>query len=196
MVCPNCGTENPALARFCISCGKALPRVCPNCGTINPAQARFCMQCGTPLDAGARPALPATPTAASVVSTTSVAGTPDLGATNPAVPSVAPRTTARTTARTGRGTARRAPAEPLETEVPEAEAQTPTTSAARARRSARTASTRAADDAAALDEPEAPAEERRVVTILFADLVSSTQLADHMDPEDLRALLADYFASM
>ncbi len=196
MVCPNCGTENPALARFCISCGKALPRVCPNCGTINPAQARFCMQCGTPLDAGARPALPATPTAASVVSTTSAAGTPDLGATNPAVPSVAPRTTARTTARTGRGTSRRAPAEPLETEVPETEAQTPTTSAARARRSARTASTRAADDAAALDEPEAPAEERRVVTILFADLVSSTQLADHMDPEDLRALLADYFASM
>ncbi len=39
-------------------------------------------------------------------------------------------------------------------------------------------------------------EERRVVTIVFADLVGSTELADQMDPEDLRQLLARYFSVM
>ncbi|HLX40655.1 MAG TPA: zinc ribbon domain-containing protein, partial [Ktedonobacteraceae bacterium] len=29
-------------------------------------------------------------------------------------------------------------------------------------------------------------EERRVVTIMFADITGSTQLADHLDPEDMR----------
>ena len=48
--------------------------------------------------------------------------------------------------------------------------------------------------------PGAPAEEtaeqRRVVTILFADLTSSTALAEEMDPEDARALLAGFFGTM
>jgi predicted ATPase/class 3 adenylate cyclase len=39
-------------------------------------------------------------------------------------------------------------------------------------------------------------EERRVVTVLFADLTSSTALADGMDAEDVRALLAGFFATM
>ncbi len=39
-------------------------------------------------------------------------------------------------------------------------------------------------------------DERRVVTIVFADLVGSTELADQMDPEDLRQLLARYFSVM
>jgi class 3 adenylate cyclase len=34
------------------------------------------------------------------------------------------------------------------------------------------------------------------VTVLFADLTSSTALADGMDPEEVRALLADFFATM
>ena len=38
--------------------------------------------------------------------------------------------------------------------------------------------------------------ERRIVTILFADLVGSTELADEMDPEELRPLLRTYFATM
>src|SRR6266487_2671444 len=37
------------------------------------------------------------------------------------------------------------------------------------------------------------AEERRLVTILFADVVGSTTLGDSLDPEDLRALLARYY---
>jgi class 3 adenylate cyclase/tetratricopeptide (TPR) repeat protein len=38
-------------------------------------------------------------------------------------------------------------------------------------------------------------ENRRLVTILFADLSGSTQLAERLDPEDLRQFLTDYFAA-
>jgi class 3 adenylate cyclase/tetratricopeptide (TPR) repeat protein len=46
------------------------------------------------------------------------------------------------------------------------------------------------------DELHDITEERRVVTVLFADLANSTTLADQMDAEELRDLLADYFALM
>lgn len=39
-------------------------------------------------------------------------------------------------------------------------------------------------------------EERRVVTIMFADIIGSTPLADRLDPEDMRAILASYFNLM
>src|SRR5215211_7794693 len=55
MVCGSCGTENPAGARFCMSCGNALERRCPSCGTPAPAEARFCMTCGSALDAPVGP---------------------------------------------------------------------------------------------------------------------------------------------
>ena len=38
----------------------------------------------------------------------------------------------------------------------------------------------------------APREERRVVTVLFVDLVDSTRRAAQMDPEDVRAVLEQY----
>ncbi|MBV9893330.1 MAG: tetratricopeptide repeat protein [Chloroflexi bacterium] len=38
-------------------------------------------------------------------------------------------------------------------------------------------------------------ENRRLVTILFADLAGSTQLGEQLDPEDLRQFLASYFAA-
>ena len=38
--------------------------------------------------------------------------------------------------------------------------------------------------------------ERRVVTIMFADITGSTPLADRLDPEDMRAILASYFNLM
>jgi class 3 adenylate cyclase/tetratricopeptide (TPR) repeat protein len=41
-------------------------------------------------------------------------------------------------------------------------------------------------------EVTAPREERKVVTVLFADLVGFTSRAEAMDPEDVRALLAPY----
>ncbi|HEX3053090.1 MAG TPA: adenylate/guanylate cyclase domain-containing protein [Aggregatilineaceae bacterium] len=48
MQCPACGTTNPAQARFCFECGRALlnGRVCPRCFTLLPPQARFCTHCG------------------------------------------------------------------------------------------------------------------------------------------------------
>ncbi|HJP72258.1 MAG TPA: AAA family ATPase, partial [Candidatus Limnocylindria bacterium] len=45
----------------------------------------------------------------------------------------------------------------------------------------------------AMEGPAAPArEERKVVTVLFCDLVGSTARAERMDPEDVKALLAAY----
>ncbi len=42
----------------------------------------------------------------------------------------------------------------------------------------------------------APSDERRVVTVMFADITGSTPLADRLDPEDLRAILTGYFNLM
>ncbi|MBA2314901.1 MAG: adenylate/guanylate cyclase domain-containing protein, partial [Chloroflexi bacterium] len=39
-------------------------------------------------------------------------------------------------------------------------------------------------------------EERKVVTVVFADLVGFTAQAERMDPEDVRALLAPYHARL
>jgi class 3 adenylate cyclase len=44
----------------------------------------------------------------------------------------------------------------------------------------------------ALDEPDRPAEERRVVSVLFVDLVGFTARAEKLDPEDVRAILTPY----
>jgi class 3 adenylate cyclase/tetratricopeptide (TPR) repeat protein len=49
----------------------------------------------------------------------------------------------------------------------------------------------------ALAAPEpAPEEERKVVTALFTDIVGSTASAETMDPEDVRARLAPYYARL
>ena len=39
-------------------------------------------------------------------------------------------------------------------------------------------------------------EERKVVTILFADLVGFTSQAEQLDPEDVRATLSPYYAQL
>jgi class 3 adenylate cyclase len=50
---------------------------------------------------------------------------------------------------------------------------------------------------AALVQAAAPArEERKVVTILFTDLVGSTAQAEGLDPEDVRAKLSSYYAQL
>src|SRR5258708_11135573 len=45
----------------------------------------------------------------------------------------------------------------------------------------------------ALGTAEARREERKVVTVLFADLVGFTSRAEQLDPEDVRAVLAPYW---
>src|SRR5437764_649914 len=54
------------------------------------------------------------------------------------------------------------------------------------------------DSCAAPLAPQEPSarEERKVVTVLFADLVGFTSRAEQMDPEDVRALLAPYHARL
>jgi class 3 adenylate cyclase len=49
MRCPNCQTENPAAAKFCLNCGTALVSRCSNCQAELPARAKFCMNCGQPV---------------------------------------------------------------------------------------------------------------------------------------------------
>jgi ABC-type oligopeptide transport system substrate-binding subunit/class 3 adenylate cyclase len=46
MNCPQCGTENPQGARFCLNCAQKLLERCPQCGTALPAGAKFCLECG------------------------------------------------------------------------------------------------------------------------------------------------------
>jgi class 3 adenylate cyclase/predicted ATPase len=104
--CTNCGTENPATAKFCMSCGTALERACPSCGTAAPPGARFCMACGTAIGADAAPPPPPAPV--------------------------------------------QAPPPPLTTSLPE---------------------------------------ERRQVTVVFADLSGYTAVAERMDPESVKSLV-------
>jgi class 3 adenylate cyclase/tetratricopeptide (TPR) repeat protein len=50
--------------------------------------------------------------------------------------------------------------------------------------------------ASPLAEPELGVEERKVVTVLFADLVGFTSRAEQMDPEEVRSLLRPYHARL
>jgi class 3 adenylate cyclase len=43
---------------------------------------------------------------------------------------------------------------------------------------------------------ESPAQERKLVTVVFCDLVGSTELSEQLDPETLRAVTLRYFAAM
>src|ERR1700694_5296232 len=42
------------------------------------------------------------------------------------------------------------------------------------------------------EPPEAPKGERRHLTVLFSDLVGSTEIASHLDPEEWREIVAGY----
>ena len=53
MICPNCSTENPEGARFCMACGTSMETPCPNCATELPPGAKFCFNCGFEIEAGA-----------------------------------------------------------------------------------------------------------------------------------------------
>lgn len=52
-ICPQCGGEVAATAKFCGNCGQAMPqaRFCPECGTRCAENSKFCINCGTKLDA-------------------------------------------------------------------------------------------------------------------------------------------------
>jgi tetratricopeptide (TPR) repeat protein len=48
MKCPQCQTELPDKAKFCMACGRTLQAelVCTQCKHANPPAAKFCLQCG------------------------------------------------------------------------------------------------------------------------------------------------------
>jgi class 3 adenylate cyclase/tetratricopeptide (TPR) repeat protein len=47
-----------------------------------------------------------------------------------------------------------------------------------------------------VDPPSVPREERKIITVLFADLVGFTARAEQLDPEDVRAILSPYYARL
>jgi membrane protease subunit (stomatin/prohibitin family) len=53
VVCPSCGTKNPANVKFCSNCAASLappPKtICPNCKAEVPANMKFCGNCGANL---------------------------------------------------------------------------------------------------------------------------------------------------
>jgi ABC-type oligopeptide transport system substrate-binding subunit/class 3 adenylate cyclase/tetratricopeptide (TPR) repeat protein len=51
MECPQCNTENPEAARFCLNCGARMALTCPQCGADLPPQAKFCIACGAAVSA-------------------------------------------------------------------------------------------------------------------------------------------------
>src|SRR2546423_1777130 len=55
---------------------------------------------------------------------------------------------------------------------------------------------RCANCGAALAVAEPAREERKVVSVLFADLVGFTSKAERLDPEDVRATLSPYYARL
>ncbi|MBN1375767.1 MAG: zinc ribbon domain-containing protein [Dehalococcoidia bacterium] len=53
--CPSCGKFNPALARFCTSCGASIATStygikCAECGTANRQHDKYCLNCGALID--------------------------------------------------------------------------------------------------------------------------------------------------
>ena len=141
--------------------------VCPHCGATNSEQARFCVECGQPLPRAC----------------------PNCGAINPPG--------ARFCNQCGFALAG-APTRPA-TSPAAPPALTP-----EQRATALGEVTPVAPSALAGDLPSQPAagvqeeetEQRRVVTVLFADLANSTTLAEALDAEEMRAILTEFFATM
>ncbi len=50
MKCPDCQSENPKSAKFCVECGNKLEMKCPKCGFGNSPSFKFCAECGYKLD--------------------------------------------------------------------------------------------------------------------------------------------------
>ena len=60
-VCSACGARVPQGFRFCPQCGRELSRSCPRCGQPTWPQARFCGSCGAALPTATAPEAPSPP---------------------------------------------------------------------------------------------------------------------------------------
>ena len=153
---------------------------CPICGTQNPAGAKFCNECGAPLLSHSCPACGA-------INRPNARFCNECGTPLPALPE---------------GMADWSPpASPQEVPVGQS-------ASANGHHGTASQATQAQDSSQAVPavsvgvvdaDPTWTAldsEERRVVTILFADMTGSTALADRMDPEEVRRLLEGYFDAL
>ncbi|HEX6819532.1 MAG TPA: adenylate/guanylate cyclase domain-containing protein [Ktedonobacterales bacterium] len=147
--------------------------VCPNCSTENAANARFCIQCGQPLPRVCANCAAINPPGARFCNQ---CGTPLPGMASSSGPLPSPN---------GVASSSRTAAPPV---ITSATATTPLT-----RRPQTAVGVLPKTTKPPLDETS---EQRRIVTVLFADLTSSTALADAMDPEDVRSLLSGFFVAM
>lgn len=155
--------------------------ICPNCQAVNSDNARFCIACGMPLPRICPNCGALNPPEARFCNQ---CGTPldsPRAPTSSAAPPIPPPV-AR-----GNKTAQNSTTPPVGTETHEG---------ATASRLATSPVKPTGRDQEAAEEAEEHQEERRVVTVLFADLTSSTSLADTMDPEDVRALLGGFFTTI
>src|SRR5579859_6594920 len=160
---------------------------CPNCQTLNPPNAKFCLECGNRL----------------VVC--SNCGTLNLPFAKFCIECGAPL---------GRGQGGRDSSRPYSSENGNATEALPDnhtgTNAGGSYRIPRSIEYKRAEKAfegnrseqagngngRAIPGSEQTPQERRVVTVMFADITGSTPLADRLDPEDMRAILSGYFNLM
>src|SRR6266702_8974274 len=187
MRCPNCQTLNPPNAKFCLECGYRL-LVCPNCGTVNPPAAKFCIECGSPLP--------------SITERVRNAGTSSTRDTQTDTQEIKEANTINRINQASTSGATIFDSQPANDTVSlptirQDERQYPALGAIN--RASTTDNKRAATafdgNKSSIDRLTTP-EERRVVTIMFADITGSTPLADRLDPEDMRAILTGYFNLM
>jgi class 3 adenylate cyclase/tetratricopeptide (TPR) repeat protein len=170
--CPVCSTANVAAARFCGTCGTRLHFFCWSCGTVALIGQQFCQFCGTGL------AVPADDGDGRSIIVGSALALPTAAlAAAPTMPTVAPP-------------AQRSAA-PTSPPIPRTVAPAGPPGSAPANGASGPASDTSHDDA-----DDQLVEERRIVSVLFADIVGFTTLSERLDPEDVRELSAAVLARL
>jgi len=174
MDCPFCGTSNRGEARFCKRCGSLLLDACPRCGVALPEAAVFCDRCGFRLVEFVR--LEATPSNSSDSDAPSNRpfAKPVDGSRAASWPP-APRPSGTVPRQSGdRPTLPNAPSQPPGEVLPGSDGSDLNRYMPQ-------------DLVAKLDVARASGKalgERKLVTILFTDIVGSTALAEELDPEE------------
>ena len=153
--------------------------ICTNCGTENRPGAKFCMECGTPFAAACPNCGTVNPPAAKFCSECATplrdgARRPATAAGEAAGPAVATRS-------------------PFGTLQPPGATQAPARTQALARTQGAAGTQAPAGTPAGATGADGPVAERRLVSVLFADLVGFTSYASTRDPEDVREVLSRYF---
>jgi class 3 adenylate cyclase len=206
--CTVCSTANVASARFCGTCGTRLLFFCWSCGTIAVLGQQFCQICGVALalpTADGRDDGPAhsitvgstvvAPVLAPVAPAAALApgqAMPTVAAPSPGVPLVSGVAPAAAPASTAAHAPPSAPASPSS----QSSTAPDVASAVRGSVAQSPGGRPSPSDADAADVEDQLVEERRVVTVLFADIVGFTTVSERLDPEDVRELSASVLARL